>query len=308
MLSSMIGLCLIYISCLVEFRAFAIGIARPLSQSRLKSSCPEIPERLLFNYKINLVNASRSKPLGYQEQCLADNVAKSISMFSDMQDLQFGDDNECIAMIREAHSQQLANFFTKESDGRYKSDLCRLAQLYLHGGYYFDNDLEPISDFRLEIPRCTGLVSVASSTSGIFQAFLGASSRHPAIELAMNLTLEHYLHKLQEVPQGPLGTSIMELALREFTGRKHMYAGPSPNNVLLLKETPATRGRFKEEHMDQYDACNYGVWYGRKQLFYSRAIGRWTGRKCKRTERWTYVLPRFFYQLGHVLDFVSDRL
>ena len=39
---------------------------------------------------------------------------------------------------------------------------CFLVAWYLRGGYYFDNDLEPISDFRSEIPKCTSLISVVS--------------------------------------------------------------------------------------------------------------------------------------------------
>jgi hypothetical protein len=243
-----------------------------------------------------------------KEQSLANNVARTINMFPDMRaNYHFGDDKDCYAMIENAHSRELADFFTKERDGRYKSDLCRLAQLYLTGGYYLDNDLEPISDFRSEIPPCTELVSVASNQSGIFQALLGAPPRHPAIQLAMNLTLQHYEKRLKELPNGPLGTSIMELALRDYTGTKHMNAGASPNGVFLLEEKAPEHGRFKDEHMERYDACNFGVYHADKQLFYSRSIGAWTGQRCKRTERWSWVLPGFLQSVAHVLDFVSAK-
>lgn len=301
----MIRLLVTILFFLLEFKVLALGIARPISRNDLKSTCTQIPSRLFFNYKVNLVNVSG--PLKTSEQLLADNVARSIGMFPDVQDVQFGDDSACVAMIKKAHSQQLADFFTEEHDGRYKSDLCRLAQLYLHGGYYLDNDLEPISDVRAEIPPCTSLVSVASSQSGIFQAFLGASIRHPAIELAMNLTLQHYLHKLKDAPVGPLGTGIMELALRQFTGMEKMLSGSSPSNVLLFEERRAEPGRFRSEPMERYDACNYGVWYSGKQLFYSRAIGRWSGRSCKRIERWSYVMPSPLRGLGTLLEFISNR-
>ena len=60
----------------------------------------------------------------------------------------------------------------------FKSDACRLAQLYLHGGVYLDNDLE----LRLSILDLIGdgydvITAVSLNDEDIFQAILAASPR-----------------------------------------------------------------------------------------------------------------------------------
>lgn len=289
--------CLAYILAQSDARSF-----RQLEMHKnMNHDCDSVPPRLVFNYKENLLDPS--EPLFGSRRLLADNVARSIRVFQRVDEVEFGDDSQCRTWIEDAHSKQLAEFFVQERDGRYKSDLCRLAQLYLRGGIYLDNDIEPLADFRPELPECTSLVSVASAEGGIFQAFLAASDHHPAIKLAMDLTLQYYLDTLEGLPRGPVGTAIMELALREYTGHASMSAGDASRGVVLFQEKMPEPGRFRR--VSAIDVCNHGVWYGQKQLFFSRATGHWTGDACQHTERWSYVLPRFLRTLGEGMDVLS---
>merc|ERR1712032_1573689 len=76
------------------------------------------------------------------------------------------DDTGCVDIIEKVHSRELAHAFLAERHGPYKSDTCRLAQLYLDGGYYFDNDMLAKQDLRVIVPPNTSFVScVAGWTS-----------------------------------------------------------------------------------------------------------------------------------------------
>ena len=62
----------------------------------------------------------------------------------DVENVYFWDDETCIRelqQLKDFHGNKLAEGFRSFKNGRFKSDLCRLAQLYKYGGYYFDTDL-----------------------------------------------------------------------------------------------------------------------------------------------------------------------
>ena len=65
------------------------------------------------------------------------------------------DDNEFVKIIEQAMKVSafmnqgrkgfnLKSHFLLESDGSFKSDICRTVALYLHGGYCFDVDMEVV--------------------------------------------------------------------------------------------------------------------------------------------------------------------
>jgi hypothetical protein len=244
-------------------------------------ACQEVPQRLVFNYKTNLLQPKGN--LGEHDARLAENVADSVKLFSDVQDVEFADDAECKAAIEEAHSKQLANFYDTESHGCYKSDLCRLAQLYLRGGYYLDNDIQPLYDFRSEMPPCTNFLSAISTVNGVFQAVLGAAPKHPVIARALNLTLQHYLdfqkQPWRRIPQA-VGTKIMESAVKDVSGVESVAPGSLPGGILLLEE----RGPEPDRYESHQDSCNNAVWHGDKQLFWSRSISHFSGERCEHKE------------------------
>jgi len=147
-----------------------------------------IPNRLVFNYKVNLLENTERLPKHTA------NIKKIMEMYPDMK-TEFLDDSGCYDAIKAVHSEELAEYFSKENFGPYKSDMCRLAQLAEKGGYYMDNDLEPVADMRKIIPAQAAFVTVKSTfdtTSGFFQAFLGVAPKHPVIMNALNLTAAAY--------------------------------------------------------------------------------------------------------------------
>lgn len=86
---------------------------------------------------------------------------------------------------------QLLPYYKKETYGRHKSDICRLAQLYLKGGYYLDNDTKVLKAFRL--PDHVTFATVWGIKKQHFaQGIIFAAPVHPILQLALNMTLDYY--------------------------------------------------------------------------------------------------------------------
>ena len=95
---------------------------------------------------------------------------------------------------------KLLKWFFKEQFGYYKSDLCRYAALYEHGGYYFDNDMlvvEPIP-----IAPTTEFVSPFEwgynmkgepRGKGLFNSFIATAPKHPILHATLfDFVLQYY--------------------------------------------------------------------------------------------------------------------
>lgn len=164
-----------------------------------------IPDKLIFNYRFNLLTASAGR-LSAPERRLADNVRRTISLFSGLSslDVLFYDDKQCRSALLEysdALGPELAKRFDQEGDGRLRSDMCRLAQLHRHGGYYFDTDIGLRFDLRTLVEPSTTFVTCTTTTAfpqnpaGFFQAFVGAAPRHPLLARALDHHLGWYASK-----------------------------------------------------------------------------------------------------------------
>merc|ERR1712137_1370067 len=126
-----------------------------------------------------------------------------------------------------------------EKLGMYKSDVCRLAQLFLNGGYYFDNDVEPFDDVRGLLNCNVGLTSVISlQYNNVFQAFLGSTPGHPLIELALNMTFEYYAGR-RMLRSKWMGPDILKQAYTEMVGLEILKPGyDSRHGIHMFVERP----------------------------------------------------------------------
>mmetsp|Transcript_43879 Transcript_43879/g.80415 ORF Transcript_43879/g.80415 Transcript_43879/m.80415 type:complete len:309 (+) Transcript_43879:64-990(+) len=192
-----------------------------------------IPDKILFNYKENLlVGSARSKYPEFQQ-----NLHKTIKLHPHTQ-VVFYDNGECARAIKRVHSQELREAFEREETGMFKSDICRLAMLWEHGGYYFDNDMEVLTDVRRILPANISLSSVlalarCNRPNAVFQAFVAAMPKHPAIMEALHRTLEWYKQKVylqtEGVPKGYkrlMGTEVLGAAVMHWLGVEKLKAGP----------------------------------------------------------------------------------
>ena len=131
-----------------------------------------IPHILWFTYKHNIL--ATKEPAHYHE-----NVKRTVSKYEKALELVSGqsnwkvllmDDNECVKIIEQAMKVSafmnqgrkgfnLKSHFLLESDGSFKSDICRTVALYLHGGYCFDVDMEVVEPI-VGINGQQGLMSI----------------------------------------------------------------------------------------------------------------------------------------------------
>ena len=144
--------------------------------------------------------------------------------------------------------------------GKYRSDLCRLLQLYAYGGIYSDNDLQLLRplDAYMEYDMTTILEAPRSDhpkQTAIFQALVMAPARSAIIRRSIELWNDWASGALKV--QGLLGPTLMIAAIREATGlepltrsgraalrahRATLHTSALRVNVLL--ETPPTPSDF----------------------------------------------------------------
>lgn len=201
-----------------------------------------IPRRLIFTYSYNLIAPSKSDiPFNFKDPLTANVLhtvetyrkhweasdAKAKSQSKEPVIVSFLSDYACLEVI-EKSEPRLIEHFQNEQLGEYKADICRIAELYINGGYYFDIDigvLEPV-DFdnfhlsaatpdavghlkavgwnTLERPMEDDIVTFATvynRQGRLFQAFAAAMPGHPVLKKALDYMVAYYRDNLErELP------------------------------------------------------------------------------------------------------------
>jgi mannosyltransferase OCH1-like enzyme len=114
----------------------------PLEMREPLSPDFKIPRRLLFTHKSNILE-TKDPPLFYE------NVQKTVKIYREAwgepdAPIWFLDDADCRSAVYAA-KPNLVTYFDREPHGSWKADICRVAALYLTGGYYFDVDMEAVN-------------------------------------------------------------------------------------------------------------------------------------------------------------------
>ncbi|KAL3799301.1 hypothetical protein HJC23_013026 [Cyclotella cryptica] len=217
------------------------------SSNKLRQG-PIIPRRLIFTYKYNLINPSEDDPPFDPKNPLTANVLNTIEKYKqnwkridDLDDannnhrsaakneavVSFLSNEDCVEIIKRAEPK-LIRHFSREKRGDFKADICRIAELYIHGGYYFDADISVVDPVNLDklpiqrveisdpftelshidqsseiaIPSEDDIVTFATviNVQGVFfQAFLAAAPNHPIMKTALQYMLAYYEGKLQDI-------------------------------------------------------------------------------------------------------------
>ncbi|KAL7579347.1 hypothetical protein ACA910_014023 [Epithemia clementina (nom. ined.)] len=203
-----------------------------------------IPNNLIFTHKDNLLqwtpnaaamdnnNRVYSAADLLEMQALRDNVQHSIALHTppfygntrssstvnatlqqqqNPPNVYFWTNDDCRASLQRVMPDLVPYFDWEDNPGMIKGDICRGAALYEYGGLYFDVDLgvrrniwtllQPTTTFvTVRVHRKSRLVD-----AGFFQAFCGASPRHPILHLYLLEFLRYYkqLEQQRLQPQQP---------------------------------------------------------------------------------------------------------
>jgi len=102
-------------------------------------------------------------------------------------DIRFYTDNDCRTLLGQAEPKLLP-IFIAEKHGPYKGDLCRIAALYLHGGYYLDVDIQPLK--ALDPPPDVDFITAqVPNCNMFFQAVMAIPARHPILKATLESML-----------------------------------------------------------------------------------------------------------------------
>ena len=186
-----------------------------------------IPPILTFTYHTNLITTPIESLKDEEDRALSRNVRDIIEMHPGSA-VNFLNDEDCLDSIRNALGQNttLAGYFSKETKGMYKADICRGAALYETGGLYFDIDIEPRVSLWDAVAPTTEFVTIlvhkdSNHLGGFFQAFIGVTPRSPVMRRYLELFVDYYEGRLQV--DGPLGVYFLRFAYNQVTDQPDTY-------------------------------------------------------------------------------------
>jgi hypothetical protein len=277
-------------------KALAAEAVKHSEQSPVPGAQPRIPHRLIFTHQYNLFDCE-SKELTPVLNMLASNARETIALYCHF----WGEpsavatlltDEGCMRVLN-ATEPRLLEHFAKE-EGNFKADMCRIAELYLHGGYYFDVDVlavHPVSP-----PDSVGFSTVRSNAwpeKGFFQSFTASAPGHPILKKSLEILLEVYTGKRKR--EGPLikliGPATMQIAyelylnetLPEEVSKDLFFMDEiSIQQVKRLESVRRRKPKFilklpvhgtKVKNGFTSKGCNYIVHDNTTQNFYSRVNG-----------------------------------
>jgi mannosyltransferase OCH1-like enzyme len=230
-----------------------------------------VPSILYFTYKNNILETKEPKHF-------YSNVLKTITQYNESMkgeaQVRFLDDSDC-RMILQRVAPDLLEPFDQEERGMIKADLCRTAALTETGGFYFDVDLEVIEPVTLGPDETFSSVYEVWNT-GLFQAFLAATQRHPVLERTLELFKDYYdgSYLVNNSAGEWLGTKATGSALRWYL-TTNMTAGQP---VMLQELPPDSVGKIARRNHLRYPrgfhgACNVGCALDKRLYFWSRIRG-----------------------------------
>lgn len=245
-----------------------------------------IPRRLVFTDKENILDCSISASISSPPDLymLAENVRATIRAYQDVwpdAEIVFLTDTDCRRALNDLEPELLEYF--DNLPGMFKGDICRVADLLVNGGYYFDVDLLVVNPFVAPpgVEFATVKAWEYESNPQLFQAFVATKPGNHIIARSLTMMLE-VLKGERKMRGILLGTFALQEALAEieFEEKSNVNSKVYLLSELLLDEQEDAYGKLPRQPNDgspgyTEGTCNFFVADDVDQsvYFYSRVVG-----------------------------------
>jgi len=246
------------------------------------ATCPQIPRRLVSNHRVDL---TKGEALQGKDRSLQENFRSAVSTIMPDGKVEFVSDDGCRSLLQDIDGlgERLVKGFNGETDGRLKSDVCRLAQLYDLGGIYIDTDIVPQLDVISLLQPCTTFATARTTKMrdtkhppGFFQALIAVSPRHPLILKALEVHLQWYAAKdqhqqgtIQRVTKGNqnanVGTVLLRDAFQEWAGAESLVQLET-KGIVTHSDGQSSQLFFEQSLDEAKQTLNPEVWSMHKLL------------------------------------------
>ena len=234
------------------------------------SSDAKIPHRLIFTFKYNILE-KKEPPILYK------NVLNTIATYRKAwgepdAPVWFMDDDDCRSAIYMA-KPNLVNYFDREPHGSWKADICRVAALYLTGGYYFDVDMEAVNAWMPD-SNVTFATAIDPPKVRYFQSFLASEQKGRILEEGLDEMLLFYENRKTRT-KSFIGPDTLKWAT-------DAVAPSEQGEIVILEEVTFLLANAEtQERRDSVGCCCHFKVQApdtKENIFYSRAVG--AGGSC----------------------------
>lgn len=149
------------------------------------------------------------------------NVKKTIAQNPDLKVRWLGDD-ACLEYLESHYDSEIADYFSHESVGMFRGDICRAAVLAREGGFYVDLDVQLLETLETLVEKDTTFMSVFGANHGgpevILNALMAAKPGNPIVIESIE-QIRHLYRTWQKWPKEdwPLvGPTSLFNALKKF--------------------------------------------------------------------------------------------
>ena len=257
-----------------------------------RRSRPKIPRSLIFIH--TKLRSLEDLPLDFRN-----NVHQTIAMFRSawaqdgngmMAPVHFLNDTSCAAAIEKTEPRLLKYYQSPDTEGKFQADICRVAYLYIHGGYYFDIDMRTVGTLQLP-DNVTFSSAITDDPHGnfdshgpFFQSILASAPQHPILGKALEMMLGYYNGTLEicQASSQWVGPCTLRSAYDSISSAEK-------DSVRILRESNLD----SRKHHNSYPnvtrqrgrgcCCNFVVHDDtlKEVYFFSRIVG--AGRFCRAT-------------------------
>jgi hypothetical protein len=184
----------------------------------------------------------------------------------------FLNENHCQSVIQKAQPR-LMPYYRIEKLTAFKQDICRMAALYVWGGYYIDASVKVLHP--IVFPDTVAIATVFTPPRKDYtQVFIAAKKHHVAVRRALDFMLHHYQGHVTR-PIDNLGPKTLKWAFEASQPTELGHHKMLEEVYLDIPSHAKRHPEIKSVIQAGKHACNIAVIdpFDGKHLFYSHTIG-----------------------------------